>query len=105
MSCCSRSAAPTSTWAATARRSPRGRRRAARRPRRCRCRAKELHTIGRADGRLLSHVGLTLAVVEIAGAPFVVVGVGAVIVTWSERGRGRLRPVLEAALERAEALG
>jgi predicted N-acetyltransferase YhbS len=68
-------------------------------------RPKELHTVGREDGRLLSHVGLTLAVAEVAGAPFVVVGVGGVIVTWSQRGRGRLTPVMEAALARAETLG
>jgi predicted GNAT family N-acyltransferase len=68
-------------------------------------RPKELHTVGRENGRLISHVGLTLAVAEVAGAAFVVVGVGGVLVTWSQRGRGRLRPVLEAALARAETLG
>jgi hypothetical protein len=34
-----------------------------------------------------------------------VVGVGGVIVTWSERGRGRLTPVMDAALARAQTLG
>jgi predicted GNAT family N-acyltransferase len=68
-------------------------------------RPRELHTVGRAHGRILVHVGLTLAVAEVAGAPLVVVGVGGVMVARSERGRGRLRPVLEAALARAETLG
>jgi hypothetical protein len=33
------------------------------------------------------------------------VGVGGVLVARSQRGRGRLRPVLDAALARAETLG
>jgi predicted N-acetyltransferase YhbS len=68
-------------------------------------RDKELHTVGRLDGRIVSHVGLTVALAEVARAPFAVVGVGGVAVTHSQRGRGRLRPVLEAALARAETLG
>jgi GNAT superfamily N-acetyltransferase len=70
-----------------------------------RWRPKELHTVGREDGRTVSHVGLTVAVAEAAGAAFAVVGVGGVLVARRERGRGRLRPVLEAALARAETLG
>jgi predicted N-acetyltransferase YhbS len=68
-------------------------------------RDKELHTVGRLDGRVVSHVALTVAIVEVAGTPFAVVGVGGVLVARSQRGRGRLRPVLEAALQRAETLG
>jgi predicted N-acetyltransferase YhbS len=68
-------------------------------------RAKELHTVGRLDGRIVSHVGLTVALADVAGTPFAVVGVGGVIVSHAQRGRGRLRPVFAAALERAGALG
>jgi predicted N-acetyltransferase YhbS len=68
-------------------------------------RDKELHTVGRLDGRVVSHVGLTVAIAEVAGTAFAVVGVGGVVVSQSQRGRGRLRPVLEAALERAATLG
>jgi predicted N-acetyltransferase YhbS len=68
-------------------------------------RDKELHTVGRLDGRVVSHVGLTVAVAEVAGTPFAVVGVGGVLVARSERGRGRLTPVMDAALERAATLG
>ena len=54
------------------------------------------------DGdRPLAAVGLVVAETDV----FPVVGVGGVIVTRSHRGRGLLRPVMEAALERAATLG
>jgi predicted N-acetyltransferase YhbS len=68
-------------------------------------RDKELHTVGRVDGRVVSHVALTVAIAEVAGTAFAVVGVGGVLVARSQRGRGRLTPVMEAALERAATLG
>ena len=68
-------------------------------------RDKELHTVGRLDGRVVSHVALTVAIAEVAGAAFAVVGVGGVLVARSQRGRGRLTPVMEAALARAATLG
>jgi GNAT superfamily N-acetyltransferase len=65
-------------------------------------RAKTHHTLLLApDGRAIASVGL---VVADAGG-FEVVGVGDVIVSPRHRGRGHLRTVLEAALERAAALG
>jgi hypothetical protein len=70
-----------------------------------RWRSKELHTVGRDGGRTVAQVGLTVALAEVAGTPFAVVGVGGVLVARRERERGRLRPVLEAALARAETLG
>jgi GNAT superfamily N-acetyltransferase len=70
-----------------------------------RWRHKELHTVGRIGGRMVGHVGLTVALAEVERTPFAVVGVGGVLVARRERGRGRLRPVLEAALARAETLG
>ena len=57
------------------------------------------------DGPAIAHVGLTLADVEIGEHRFQVVGVGGVIVTRAHRGQGMLRPVFEAALERAATLG
>jgi predicted N-acetyltransferase YhbS len=68
-------------------------------------RPKELHTVGREGGRILAHVGLTVAVMVAGGREFTVAGVGSVVVTPPERGRGRLTPVMEAALARAAALG
>jgi GNAT superfamily N-acetyltransferase len=70
-----------------------------------RWRDKELHTVGRERGRAICHVGLTVAIAEVGRTPFAVVGVGTVLVARRERGRGRLRPVFEAALARAETLG
>jgi GNAT superfamily N-acetyltransferase len=70
-----------------------------------RWRHKELHTVGREDGRMISHVGLTVAIAEVEATPFALVGVGGVLVARRERGRGRLRPVFEAALARAQTLG
>jgi predicted N-acetyltransferase YhbS len=70
-----------------------------------RWRHKELHTVGREGGRAICHVGLTVAIAEVDRTPFAVVGVGGVLVAHGQRGRGRLRPVLDAALARAETLG
>jgi predicted N-acetyltransferase YhbS len=63
-------------------------------------RAKEWHTVLFQDGRPIAHVGLTLADVAVEAERFEVVGVGGVIVNRGHRGRGRLRPLLEAALAR-----
>jgi predicted N-acetyltransferase YhbS len=68
-------------------------------------RRKELHTVGREGDRILAHVGLTIVVVAAGGREFTAAGVGSVIVTAPERGRGRLTAVMEAALARAAALG
>jgi predicted GNAT family N-acyltransferase len=53
------------------------------------------------DGRAIASVGLVLA--DAGG--FEVVGVGDVIVSPRHRGRGHLRPTLDAALERAATFG
>ena len=59
----------------------------------------------REDGTLIGKVGLVFVDVEAGREAFQVAGVGGVIVTHSERGKGHLRPLLEAALERAAELG
>ena len=59
----------------------------------------------RADGTLIGKVGLVFVDIEAGREAFSVAGVGGVIVTHSERGKGLLRPLLEAALERAVELG
>ena len=63
-------------------------------------RSKEFHTVLYEDGRVIAHVGLTLADVEIGEERFQVTGVGGVMVTRSRRGQGALRQVFEAALAR-----
>jgi predicted GNAT family N-acyltransferase len=69
-------------------------------------RKKDWHTLLRdGDGRAVACAGLTLADVEVGEEHFEVVGVGDVIVTPARRGEGLLRPVLDAALERAATLG
>jgi GNAT superfamily N-acetyltransferase len=69
-------------------------------------RPKERFFVSRgADGRPAAATGLVVVDVEAGGAAFPVVGVGAVIVTKSERGRGLMRRVLGAALEAAPSLG
>ena len=57
------------------------------------------------DGTLIAKVGLVVVDVEAGREAFQVAGVGGVIVTRAERGKGRLRQTLEPALERARALG
>jgi GNAT superfamily N-acetyltransferase len=57
------------------------------------------------DGKLAAATGLVVADVEAGGETFAVVGVGAVIVSSSQRGRGLMRRVLDAALEAAPSLG
>ena len=68
---------------------------------------EKLHHVTLRDtaGRLIASAGLVAAQVEAGGETFVVAGVGSVIVTRSERGHGRLRPVLEDALAWAATLG
>src|SRR4051812_38370838 len=57
------------------------------------------------DGRPVATTGLVVADVEAGGEAFAVVGVGAVIVSEPQRGRGLMRRVLDAALETAPSLG
>jgi predicted GNAT family N-acyltransferase len=57
------------------------------------------------EGRLAAATGLVVVEVEAGGEAFPVVGVGAVIVSKSQRGRGLMRRVLDAALEAAPSLG
>jgi predicted GNAT family N-acyltransferase len=59
----------------------------------------------REDGTLIGKAGLVLVDVEAGREAFQVAGVGGVIVTRAERGKGRLRPLLEATLERAASMG
>ena len=59
----------------------------------------------RDDGKLIGKVGLVTVDVEAGREAFTVAGVGGVLVTQAERGRGHLRPLLNAALERAVELG
>jgi predicted N-acetyltransferase YhbS len=64
-------------------------------------RRKTHHTVQRdADGQPIAHVGLLVAEVAVGAQTLEVVGVGGVIVTHSQRGKGLLRPLLEAALSR-----
>jgi predicted N-acetyltransferase YhbS len=64
-------------------------------------RRKTHHTVQRdADGRPIAHVGLLVTEVQVGEQTLEVVGVGGVIVTHSQRGKGLLRPLLEAALGR-----
>jgi len=58
------------------------------------------------DGRLVAMAGLVVVKVQFGERPPVsVVGVGGVIVTASQRGRGLGRWVISEALRRAEAMG
>ena len=59
----------------------------------------------REDGTLIGKAGLVFVDVEAGHQGFQVAGVGGVIVTRSERGKGLLRPLLEATLERAGSMG
>jgi len=70
-------------------------------------RAKERHVALRSDdGQLLALAGVGIVAVEIEGAgSFEVVGLGSVIVTRSERGRGLVMRVLEPVLRLAEGMG
>jgi predicted GNAT family N-acyltransferase len=63
---------------------------------------KTHHTLlRRDDGALIGSIGLVFVDLEAGREAFTVAGVGGVIVTRSERGRGRLRPLMDAALARA----
>ncbi len=70
-------------------------------------RVKDRHVALRgADGRLVASVGLVLTEIRVGDDRVVpVVGIGGVIVTAAQRGRGLAREVLEAALARAATLG
>ena len=70
-------------------------------------REKERHVgLRSGDGRLLALAGVVIVAVEIAGAAsFEVVGLGSVIVTRSDRGRGLMMRVVEPALRVAEGMG
>ena len=70
-------------------------------------RAKERHFgIRDGDGRLLAAAGLVRADVRAGhGEPFAVAGLGGVIVTRSQRGRGLARALVERALLLAPELG
>jgi predicted N-acetyltransferase YhbS len=71
-----------------------------------RYRPKEQHVAVRGDdGRLVASTGMVAVAVEVEGQRFQVVGIGGVIVNARHRGRGLARTVVEAALERAAALG
>ena len=69
-------------------------------------RRKERH-VGLVDetGRLIASTGMLIVDAEVDGARFEVVGLGGVIVTAANRGRGLGRAVLEAALQKAASLG
>ena len=70
-------------------------------------RPKDIHMVLPGDdGRLVASVGMLTAEVEVGGADrFDVVGIGGVIVAPDHRGRGLVRLVLSAALQRAATLG
>lgn len=57
------------------------------------------------EGRPVAATGLVVVDVEAGGEAFTVVGVGGVIVSKAQRGRGLMRRVLDAALEAAPSLG
>jgi GNAT superfamily N-acetyltransferase len=59
----------------------------------------------RVDGRLVALAGWSIVEMEAGGEVFPVVGLGAVMVSRPQRGKGYARRVLEAWLERAAALG
>jgi len=67
---------------------------------------KERHVaLADPEGRLVASTGLIRSEVEAGGERFAVVGIGGVIVNAAHRGRGLARRVVEAALERAAAMG
>jgi predicted N-acetyltransferase YhbS len=67
---------------------------------------KERHVaIAGDDGRLIASTGMLVVEVEVASRRFEVIGLGGVIVTAANRGRGLGREVVEAALARARTLG
>jgi predicted GNAT family N-acyltransferase len=71
-------------------------------------RDKDLYVVLRGpSGRLVARAGLVLAQVHVSPADeaFAVVGIGDVLVTETERGRGYAREVLSGALCRAATLG
>jgi predicted N-acetyltransferase YhbS len=69
-------------------------------------RGKERHVALRdRGGRLIAAAGLTVSEVEVASARFPVVGIGGVIVNHEHRGTGLARTVMNAALDRARAMG
>jgi GNAT superfamily N-acetyltransferase len=55
----------------------------------------------REDGALIGKAGLVFVDVEAGRETFPVAGVGGVIITRAERGKGHLHPLLEATLARA----
>jgi predicted N-acetyltransferase YhbS len=57
------------------------------------------------DGRLIASTGMLVVEVEVASRRFPVIGLGGVIVTAANRGRGLAREVVEAALAIARTLG
>lgn len=57
------------------------------------------------DGTLIGKAGLVFVDVEAGRERFQVAGVGGVIITRAERGKGLLRPLLDATLERAVSMG
>lgn len=70
-------------------------------------RPKDRHVMLRDDdGRPIASTGLVVGAVSVeSGDPFEVVGIGGVIVAPAHRGTGLGRTVVEAALERAAAMG
>lgn len=69
-------------------------------------RPKERHVALRApDGSLVAAAGLTIAQLDVDGRRIAVVGLGSVIVNAAHRGQGHGRRIVEAALDRAGAMG
>ena len=69
-------------------------------------RPKGLHVGLREDlGQLVASAGLLVVEVEVDRERFPVVGIGGVIVTAQQRGRGLGRQVMEAALAKARSVG
>jgi predicted N-acetyltransferase YhbS len=69
-------------------------------------RPKEQHVALRGEsGRIVASTGMVVVDVTVAETRFPVVGIGGVIVSAAQRGRGLSRDVLTAALDRAAALG
>lgn len=71
-----------------------------------RYRPKDRHVALRdGRGRLIASAGLLTTEVEVAGACFLAVGLGGVIVNTEFRERGLARRVIQAALDRARTMG
>jgi predicted N-acetyltransferase YhbS len=69
-------------------------------------RPKDLHVaLQDKAGRLVASTGIVVVEAEVEEERFPVVGLGGVIVTEGQRGRGLGRRVIEAALRKAETLG